>query len=102
MSFSFTEFEMESPTVMKRWMCVLPLHPVYPHEQSMPRVLSIAAHSTLQCLPDDVAHEQTGWTHFLAFAGTISLLPTSDQERMIQAQMLVTRKKCFCTERNTL
>ena len=82
--------------------CVLLLHPVCPHEQSMPRVLPTAAHSTMQCLPDDVAHEQTGWAHFLAFAGTISLLPTSDQERMIPAQMLVTGKKCFCTERNTL
>ena len=82
--------------------CVLLLQPVCPDKQSMPRVFSIAAHSKMQCLPDDVTHEQTGWTHCLAFAGTISLLPTSDQERMIQAQMLVTRKKCFCTERNTL
>jgi hypothetical protein len=82
--------------------CVLPLHPVYPHEQSMPRVLSIAAHSTLWYLPDDATHEQTGWAHFLAFAGTISLLSTSDQERMIPAQMLITRKKRFCTERNTM
>src|ERR1017187_3004434 len=27
---------------------------------------------------------------------------TSDQVRMIQLQMLVPRKKCFCTETNTL
>jgi hypothetical protein len=30
------------------------------------------------------------------------VLPTSDQVRMIQVQMLVPRKKCFCAETNTL
>jgi hypothetical protein len=82
--------------------CVLLLHPVCPHEQSMPRVLPIAAHSVLQNAPDDVTHEQTGRAHSSPFAVVITFLPTSDQERMIPAQMLVTRKKCFYTERNTL
>jgi hypothetical protein len=31
-----------------------------------------------------------------------SFLPTSDQDRMIQVQMLASSKECFCTERNTL
>jgi hypothetical protein len=31
-----------------------------------------------------------------------SFLPTSDQDRMIQVQMLAFTKECFCTERNTL
>jgi len=82
--------------------CLLPLHLVCPHEQSMLRVLPIAAHSILQNAPDDVTHEQTGQAHFSPLAVVIAFLPTSDRERMIPAEMLVTRKKCFCTERNTL
>jgi hypothetical protein len=31
-----------------------------------------------------------------------SFLPTSDQDRMIQVQMLASTKECFCIERNTL
>ena len=53
-------------------------------------------------MPNVVTNVQTGCAHFSAFSRAIIFLPTSDQERTIQALMLVTRKKCFCTERNTL
>jgi hypothetical protein len=68
----------------------------------MSGVFSMAAHSVLQYLPDVATHEQTGCAHFSPFARAISFLPTSDEERMIQAPILVTRGKCFYTERNTL
>ena len=80
----------------------MPLHPACPHGQAISGVFSVASHSVLQYLPDVVTHEQTGCAHFSAFSGSITLLPTSDLTRTIQALMLVTRKKCFCTERNTL
>jgi hypothetical protein len=51
---------------------VLSLQPAYPHAQSMSGVFSIAPHSVLQYLPDIVTHEQTGGTHFSAFAVVIS------------------------------
>jgi len=59
---------------------VLFLHPVCRREQSMPRVPSIAPHSTLQSLPGVVTREQTDSSRFLAFAGTISFLPTFGTE----------------------
>jgi hypothetical protein len=51
---------------------VLPLQPACPHEQSMSGVSSIAAHSVLQYLPEDVSHEQTGCAHFSSFVDSIN------------------------------
>jgi hypothetical protein len=80
---------------------VLPLQPLCPHEQSMSGVFSIASHWVLQYLPDVVTQEQTGCAHFSAFALTISVLLALDQRRMIQAAILDTGGKGFCTIRHT-
>jgi hypothetical protein len=74
---------------------VLFLHPVCPREQSMPRILSIAPHSTMQSLPGVVTHEQTGSSHFLAFAGIISLLPTFGSEEDDSSPDVIHQQKVF-------
>jgi hypothetical protein len=102
MSFSTTSIAPPSLRSSNRLRRGLPLHPVCGHAQAISGVFSVASHSALQYLPDVVTHEQSGCEHFTAFSEPISFLPTSDQDRMIQVQMLVSRKECFCTERNTL
>jgi hypothetical protein len=68
----------------------------------MSGVFSMASHWALQYLPDVVTHEQTGCEHFSVFAESICFLLVLDQERMIQALILVVGGTCFCTERNIL
>jgi hypothetical protein len=80
---------------------VLPLQPACPHAQSMSGVLSIAAHSVLQYLPDVVTHEQTGCAHFPAFAVVIAFLLASGQQRVIQEGIIDTSKRRFCPKKNT-
>ena len=72
------------------------------HAQAISGVFSVASHSALQYLPDVVTHEQSGCAHFSAFSEATFFPSTSDQERMIQVQMLISRKECFCTKKNTL
>lgn len=61
----------------------------------------MASHSMLQNLPDVGTHEQIGCAHFSAFSVFISFLPTLDQERTIQAPIVVIGKKSVSSQRNT-
>src|ERR1700738_1541878 len=102
MSFSTTSIAPPSLRSSNRLRRGLPLHPACGNAQAISGVFSVASHSALQHLPDVVTHEQSGWAQFTAFSEAISFPPTSAQERMTQVQMLVSRKECFRTKRNTL
>jgi len=54
----------------------------------MPRVFSMASHSTLQYLPEVIMHEHTGWTHSSAFVVDLVFLCTPDSLQSIQGNIV--------------
>jgi hypothetical protein len=75
------------------------LHTVYPNEQSMSGVFSIASHWVLQYLPDVVTHEQNGCAHFAAFAVAISISPNFGLTAANPRRHLKHRGKAFLSDK---